>query len=50
MSCLGLAKIASLVFLLLLKDGGRRVSRRFDLLFSTVYQGNEVGWVQDFLA
>ena len=50
-SCLGLAKIAFFVFLVLFKDGGRRVSPRFHLFVSAVNQRNkEAGWVQDFLA
>ena len=49
MSCLGQAKIASPMFLVLFKDGGRRVSLRF-LFFSDVKQGDEdARWVQDFL-
>ena len=49
--CLGLAEILSFVFLVLFKDGGRRVSLRFYLFVSDVNQGNkEAGWVQDFLA
>lgn len=37
-------------FLVLIKDGGRRVSPSF-YLFVSVNQGNKgVGWVQDFLA
>ena len=32
---------ASIVFLVSLKNGGRRVSPRFDLFVSDVYQGNE---------
>ena len=49
-SCLGPAKIASFVFLVLLKNGGRRVSLRFYLFFSDVNQGNEeVGWIEDLL-
>ena len=40
-SCLGPAEIASFVFLVLFKDGGRRVSLRFHLFVSGVNQGNE---------
>ena len=40
-SCLGLAKIASFVSLILFKDGGRKVSPRFQLFISDVNQGNE---------
>ena len=39
-SCLGLAEISSFVFLVLFKDGGRRVSPRFHLFVSDVDQGN----------
>ena len=50
-SCLGPAEITSFVFLVLLKDGGRRVSLRFHIFVSDVNQGNKksVG-IQDFLA
>ena len=49
-SCLGPAEITPFVFLVLLKDGGRRVSLRFHLFDSDVNQGNEeAGWIQDFL-
>ena len=49
-SCLGPAKIASFVFLILFKIGGPRVSLRFRLFFSDVNQGNgEAGWIKDFL-
>ena len=40
-SCLGPAEIASFVFLILFKDGGRRVSLRFYLFVSNVNQGNK---------
>ena len=40
-SCLGLAKFAYFVFLVLFKDGGRRVSPRFHLFVSDVNQGNK---------
>ena len=40
-SCLGPAEIASFVFLILLEDGGRKVSPRFHLFVSDVNQGNE---------
>ena len=40
-SCLGPAEIASFVFLLLFKDGGRRLNPVFHLFFSDVNQGNE---------
>ena len=39
-SCLGPAEIASFVFLVLFKDGKRRVSPRFPLFVSDVNQGN----------
>ena len=39
-SSLGLAEISSFVFLVLFKDGGRRVSPRFHLFVSDVDQGN----------
>ena len=49
-SCLGPAEIASFVFLVLFKDGGRRMSLRFHLFVSDVIQENEeAGWIQDFL-
>ena len=49
--CLGLAEIASFVFLVLFKDAGCRASPRSHLFVSDVNQGNkEAGWVQDFLA
>ena len=45
------AETTSFVFLVLLKDGGRRVSLRFYLFVFDVNQGNkEAGWVQVFLA
>ena len=40
-SCLGPAEIASFVFLVLFKDGGRRMSLRFHLFVSDVIQENE---------
>ena len=40
-SYFGLSEIASLVFLLLFKDGERRVSPRFHLFFSDVNQWSE---------
>ena len=40
-SCLGLAEIASFVFLVLFKDGGCRISARFHLFVSDVDQGNK---------
>ena len=47
-SCLGPAEMASLVFLVLFKDGGCRVNPRFYFFISDVNQGNkEAGWVQD---
>ena len=39
-SCLGVAKLVSFVFLVLSKDGGRRVSSIFHLFFSDVNKGN----------
>ena len=39
-SCLVLAEIATSLFLVLLKDGGRRVSPRFHLFVSNVNQEN----------
>ena len=51
LSCIGPAKIAPFLFLVLLKDGERRVSPRFHLFFSVVNQGNEkMQCVQAFLA
>ena len=48
-SCL--AEMASLVFLVLFKDGGCRVNPRFYLFISDVNQGSkEAGWVQDITA
>ena len=45
------AEITYFVFLVLFKDGGRRVSLKSYLLVSDVNQGSEeVDWVQDFLA
>ena len=41
-SGLGPAEIALFVFLVLFKDGGRRVSLRFHLFVSDVNQGNEL--------
>ena len=41
-SGLGPAEIALFVFLVLFKDGGRRVSLRFHLFVSDVNQGNEM--------
>ena len=36
-------------YLVLFKDGGHKMSPRFHLFVSNVYQGNKgVGWVQDF--
>ena len=50
-SCLGPAEITFFVFLVLFKDGGRRVSPRYHLFVSDVNQGiKDAGWVQDFLA
>ena len=50
-SCLALTDITSFVFLVLFKDGGRRVSQRYHLFISDVNQGiKDTGWVQDFLA
>ena len=50
-SCLGPAETASFVFLVLFKDGGRRVSLNFIIFVSDVNQGNEEArWIQDFLA
>ena len=49
-SCLGPAEIPSAVFLVLFKDGRRRMSLRFHLFVFDVNQGNEeAGWIQDFL-
>ena len=49
-SCIGLAKIASFMFLVLFKDGRCKVSPRFYLFVSDVNQGNyKAGWVQDSL-
>ena len=49
-SCLAPTEITSFVFLVLFKDGGRRVSQRY-LFISDVNQGiKDTGWVQDFLA
>ena len=48
-SCLELIEITSFVLLVLFKDGGRRVSPRFNIFVSDVNQCNkEVGWVQRF--
>ena len=48
--CLGLTKIASFVFLVLLKDEGCRVSPRFHLFVSDVNPGNkDARWAQNFL-
>ena len=50
-SCIGLAEIAYFMFLVLFKNGRRRVNLRFHLLVYDVNLGNdEAGWVQDFLA
>ena len=50
-SCIGLAEIACFMFLVLFKNGGRRVNLRFHLLVYDVNLGNdEARWVQDFLA
>ena len=50
-SYLGPDEIASFLFVVLFKDGGRRVSPRFHFFVFGVNQGNEgAGWVQDFLA
>ena len=38
-SCLGPAKVASPVFLVLFKNGGRKVSPRFHLLFLMFIKG-----------
>ena len=38
------AEIASIVFLVSFKNGGRRVSPRFHLFVSDVNQGNEQAW------
>ena len=40
-SCLGPAEIVSFLLLVLFKNGGRRVSPRFNLFVSHVNQGNE---------
>ena len=49
-SCLGPAEIPSAVFLVLFKDGRRRMSLRFHLFVFDVNQGNEeTKWIQDFL-
>ena len=40
-SCLGLAEIASLVFLVLFKDVGRRVSQDFIFLFLMLIKGTK---------
>ena len=50
-SCLGPNEIRSFVFLVLFKNGGCRVSPRFNIFVSDVNQGiKDVAWVQDFLA
>ena len=41
-SCLGSAEITSFVFLVLFKDGGRRVSPRFRPFVSDANQGNKM--------
>ena len=49
--CLGPTEIASFVFLVLFKDGGRSMSLIFCLYVSDVNQGNvEAGWIQGFFA
>ena len=49
--CLGLAEIASFLFLVLFKDGGRRGSPKLNLFISDVNQGiKDAGWVEDLLA
>ena len=42
-SCLGPAEIVSCVFLVLFKDGGRKISLKFPLYVFNVNQGKEAG-------